>query len=457
LSSYDWDEDDWEEDDWEEVEEIRVEKPAKRLSSSKVEIVKDIVRELKALLKELNQKDKDYDEHLGEDRTNRREITRSYPRYRRREACYAISKFLEEEVKLKKLCDYASGEYSPVSYFSLEIKRGELKSLPSEGTAYIYYKDKPFIVSLDLEYKDPWISIVCRNEDDSLAEEIFKRIDEMMNTLSFLKGEKLELTYGVDFEFLDYPKRTWDDIVLSPKTKREILLNIIYPIENRDILLKNRLPWKRGILLEGFPGTGKTLLGKILCNELKDITFILVSSKSIGNKSHISLLFKAARILAPTLLFFEDIDLFGRDRERGDTLFLGELLNQLDGIRDNEGVFVVATTNRPSLLDKALLHRPSRFDVKIRFELPSSSERLSLVNLYSKGVKMSKEIRSLIASRTEGFTPAMIKEVIVYSRLLSLFKGSTLRDDIVKSSISILKESMRMNRERYQDQKGLIV
>ena len=120
------------------------------------------------------------------------------------------------------------------------------------------------------------------------------------------------------------------------------------------------------MLVHGRPGCGKTLLGKVLCSQV-DATFIAAKPGDLGCTDDIVHTFVMARELAPAVLFLEDIDLFGghRGRHQLSDMLLGELMNQLDGIEENDGLLVVATTNDLGAVEPALKERPSRFDVVV--------------------------------------------------------------------------------------------
>lgn len=139
--------------------------------------------------------------------------------------------------------------------------------------------------------------------------------------------------------------------------------------------------------------------------------------------------------MAPTIIFFEDIDLFGKDREFEYSPYLGELLNQIDGIKENDGIFLIATTNRPQLIDRALLNRPSRFDIRIEFKKPEEQERRMLVKKYAD-FPMDDEMMDYLIRRTKDMTPAEIKEVAVYSSMLAIQRG-------VKVDYGILRETLK--------------
>ena len=153
----------------------------------------------------------------------------------------------------------------------------------------------------------------------------------------------------------------WDCIYADPKLLATIRRNTQGFLDRLDQYRKFHLPTRRGVLLHGKPGTGKTLIGKVLCCQLQQ-TFIWVRPGNVSNTGRVTSVFEMARDISPSLLFFEDLDLFGSTRTHRSysDMLLGELLNQLDGLRENDGIVVVATTNDLEAIEPALKDRPSR-------------------------------------------------------------------------------------------------
>jgi len=141
----------------------------------------------------------------------------------------------------------------------------------------------------------------------------------------------------------------------------------------------------------------------------------------------------------------EDIDFFGQDRAIERSPVIGELLNQLDGNAPNDGIFIMASSNRPGLLDKALANRPGRFDLKLEVKLPDLESRKQMVKLFSKGKILSRNINlDTLATQTGGFTGAHIQEVFVYAALDSLQKGySSIKQKSLNKAVTRLKEKFK--------------
>ena len=203
---------------------------------------------------------------------------------------------------------------------------------------------------------------------------------------------------------------SWEDIYLPEGTKRTIQTHVQCFLANLGRLKEFGVKTRRGIILAGPPGTGKTLVGKVLAATV-DASFIWVSPRHVEDAASFKDILEIAQFVAPAVLFFEDLDLFAEDRRsRGDTR-LGELLNQLDGAVDNNGIIAIATTNRLDVIEKALRNRPGRFDRVIEFEeMEEPCRRQMLKSLLEKTRIVTEDLDYLVQA-TKGYTGAQVEEV----------------------------------------------
>jgi cell division protease FtsH len=192
----------------------------------------------------------------------------------------------------------------------------------------------------------------------------------------------------------------------------------------------------KGVLLEGPPGTGKTLLAKAIASEA-DANFISVAASEfvelfVGmGASKIRGLFKRARDNSPCIIFIDEIDAVGRQRGTGINMAndereqtLNQLLAEMDGFNDNEGILVIAATNRRDVLDQALL-RPGRFDRIINVPYPDKESRKQIFKVHSKNKLLSPNVnKDLIAELTSGFSGAQIKNLLNEAAILSAREGN---------------------------------
>lgn len=215
----------------------------------------------------------------------------------------------------------------------------------------------------------------------------------------------------------------WDDLVLPGTLGDDVRNDARRFFSRRDFYEAHRLPWKRGVLLIGPPGNGKTHTVRALLNEL-DRPVIVVRSfvgRNSTSAGGIEQVFSRARRLAPAIIVLEDLDCLVDDSSRS------LLLNELDGVARNTGLFVIATTNHPEKLDRSLLDRPSRFDRKFHFPLPDAPVRRAYLNKLSgresEALRLSAEAIEALVERTEGFTFAYLKELLLSAALIWADEG----------------------------------
>ncbi len=218
-------------------------------------------------------------------------------------------------------------------------------------------------------------------------------------------------------------KKTFDDVAGEDEEKEE-LQEIVDFLKNSDKFreLGARIP--KGVLLVGPPGTGKTLLAKAVAGEA-GVPFFSISGSDfvemfVGvGASRVRDLFEQAKKSAPCIIFIDEIDAVGRQRgaglggghdEREQTL--NQLLVEMDGFGVNEGVIVIAATNRPDILDSALL-RPGRFDRQVVVDVPDVKGREAILNVHSKGKPLADDVKlDVLAKETVGFTGADLENLM---------------------------------------------
>jgi len=232
----------------------------------------------------------------------------------------------------------------------------------------------------------------------------------------------------------DKKKVTFEDVAGADEEKAELAEIVDFLKQPKKYMeMGARIP--KGVLLIGPPGTGKTLLARAISGEA-GVPFFSISGSDfvemfVGvGASRVRDLFEQAKKNAPCIIFIDEIDAVGRQRgaglggghdEREQTL--NQLLVEMDGFGVNEGIIMIAATNRPDILDPALL-RPGRFDRQILVGIPDIKGREEILKVHSKNKPLSEEVKlSVLAKRTPGFTGADLENLMNESALLAVRNG----------------------------------
>jgi ATP-dependent 26S proteasome regulatory subunit len=215
-----------------------------------------------------------------------------------------------------------------------------------------------------------------------------------------------------------------EEVILPARTLALLERNVFSFVAHREGLRAMGLPLKKGLLFYGPPGTGKTHTLRYLAGALPGHTTMLVTAQQVGElRDYMTL----ARLLSPAIVVIEDADLIARQREEMNAtveeVLLNQLLNEMDGLKDNHEVLFVLTTNRPETLEAALTARPGRIDQAIEFPLPDAEGRRKLALLYGRGAKMAPDTLQRVVERTDQVSAAFIKELMRRSAQFALERG----------------------------------
>jgi len=229
---------------------------------------------------------------------------------------------------------------------------------------------------------------------------------------------------------------TFGDVAGIEQAKLE-LTEVVDFLKNADRFTAIGAKIPKGVLLVGPPGTGKTLLAKAVAGEAGVPFFSISGSEFVEmfvgvGASRVRDLFEQAKSNAPCIVFIDEIDAVGRQRgaglgggndEREQTL--NQLLTEMDGFEGNTGIIIIAATNRPDVLDAALL-RPGRFDRQVVVDRPDYAGRLEILNVHARGKSLSKDVDlEKIARRTPGFTGADLSNLLNESAILAARRNLT--------------------------------
>jgi transitional endoplasmic reticulum ATPase len=268
---------------------------------------------------------------------------------------------------------------------------------------------------------------------DKIPPEILEKMEVNMD--DFLKAFKDIVPSGLREIYVEVPEVHWGDIGGLEEVKEELREVVEYPLKYREVYETVGIEPPKGILLFGPPGTGKTMLAKAVATE-SGANFIAVRgpeilSKWVGeSEKAIREIFRKARQAAPTVIFFDEIDAIapmrGLSVDSGVTeRIVNQLLAEMDGIEKLENVVVIAATNRPDILDPALL-RPGRFDRLIYVPPPDKGARVEILKVHTRSVPLAEDVSlEEIAEKTEGYTGADLAALVREATLRAIREQMT--------------------------------
>lgn len=231
-------------------------------------------------------------------------------------------------------------------------------------------------------------------------------------------------------------KSRWEDVILDKEMKQQIISDVENFFDNQHTYQKLKVPWKRGLIYYGPPGNGKTISIKAMMHTLYQrgvdgntklqvpTLYVRSLSSFAGPEYSLQAIFQKARQVAPCYLVFEDLDSIVNDRVRS------YFLNEVDGLKSNDGILMVGSTNHLDRLDPGISKRPSRFDRKYYFSDPNYDQRLQYAKYWQRKlednetVEFPDDLCPAIAKITEDFSFAYMQEAFVASLLAIAARGS---------------------------------
>jgi transitional endoplasmic reticulum ATPase len=264
---------------------------------------------------------------------------------------------------------------------------------------------------------------------------------------------------------IEAPNVRWEDVGGLASTRQKLQEGIELPLKDPDAFRRLGIRPAKGFLMFGPPGTGKTLLAKAVAREA-EANFITARSSDLLSKWYgeseqaVARLFQRARQIAPAVVFIDEIDSLAPARGGG----LGEpqatervvntLLSEMDGLEELTGVVIIGATNRPNLLDPALL-RPGRFDELVYVPVPDSDGRKRILEIQTKNMPLADDVDlSIFAERTERYTGADLEDLVRRSGLLAMrdTDGDVVRAKHFEQSLEETRASVTDDMEREYEQ-----
>lgn len=320
----------------------------------------------------------------------------------------------------RQVREVASDSYWVARDRSIEVEPGTFESFLEDGARLYALPDRQRrVIEFERDDEDVCVKLVGPSAHRSAISREFDSLEAYIRENHYLQNQAIR----PDGKLLPSdPTLSWDSVAIPDATRELILDNTVRLLARRDIFRTKNVPLTRGVLLHGPPGTGKTLIGRILAG-LGQATFIWMTA---GDSDKLRAIFALARRLRPTVLFLEDLDFYACDRDdlASQKVALGELLTQLDGLEDNDGLIVIATTNAIDVIEPALKDRPSRFDIVIEISLPDWAARRKILASKLAGKVHSEASLDAMAERTNGLSGAQVKEIAVSSLQKAILRGA---------------------------------
>ncbi len=276
-------------------------------------------------------------------------------------------------------------------------------------------------------------------EEESIPQEVLEKLkitaDDFKHALKSVRPSAMREV------LIEVPNVKWDDIGGLEAVKQELIEAVEWPLKNPSAFKQLGIKPPRGVLIYGAPGTGKTMMAKAIANE-SEANFILVKgpellSKWVGeSEKAVRKIFEKARQASPSIIFFDEIDAMASKRNAGSDSKVNErvvnqLLTEMDGLQELNDVVIIAATNRPDILDTALL-RPGRFDRIVLTPAPDAPSRKKIFEVHTKKMPLEADVDiSSLVAKTENYVGADIQSICREAGILAL------RNDMKSKSISM--------------------
>lgn len=322
--------------------------------------------------------------------------------------------------------------------------RAEILRIHSKDAALANDIDFPRLAQLTPGFVGADLEALCREAAMIALRRVLPHIDYQRGYIPYETLVSLNITMA-DFQaalrevepsitrevYVEVSETTWDDIGGLEQAKALLTEGVEWPLRLPEVYANAKVEPPRGVLLTGPPGSGKTLLARALAHQC-EASFISIKgpellSKWIGeSEKGVREVFRRAKQAAPCIVFFDELDALAPRRSGGETdgqvgnRVIAQLLTEMDGIEGRAGVIILAATNRPELIDPALL-RPGRFDLIVELEYPDETQRRAIFAIHTQGKPLAPEITmEELASLTPGRSGADIEAICRRAALLAL-------------------------------------
>lgn len=383
-------------------------------------------------------------DHFGEDPNKLPVVAAEYPFYEHASVQLALEHYLVDCSRtselvgtgngsigaslnelLQTVCSDVNPSEGPVKYFSVGVGGEQTLTCVASGLYLVCEGSHRLAIKVLRLGESIWIEVMALQH--ASAEVFLRELKSLVNKFSVYRGEILSVPSSSEFsvKFARLEPLARDSLILPDGVLARIERHTIQFAEHRELILSAGLPLKRGILLYGAPGTGKTLTIRYLLGMMSGRTTIMVHGRGLDAIGQVC---GFARNLCPVTVVIEDVDLVAEDRRYSRTNpLLVDLLNQMDGLANDCDILFLLTTNRAKVLEPALRSRPGRIDQAIEVPLPDEICRQRLFELYARGIRLEVGNLEKLVERTKGANAAFIRELVRKAVLLAAIDGSGLQ------------------------------
>ncbi|MES2094366.1 MAG: ATP-binding protein [Actinomycetota bacterium] len=355
-----------------------------------------------------------------------------------------------ESQSLAELLFSPYGRFSPapIDYLSIADGPETTRRVIAFGLHRIVFDGHPVVVlerAAQPQFGRLGAQLEILSPDTEISSRFLDEFSRLLLSLSVLRGKVLSFTgneYGnsaAGATFLQRPTVVADDVVLPPGVLETVVRHVVGIGEQRERLLAASQHLKRGVLLYGAPGTGKTLTVRHLLSRTPGTTAVLLTGSSIHFITEAA---ELARAMQPAIVVLEDVDLVASERGmHGPQPLLFAVLDALDGLDGDADVTFILTTNRVEVLERALAERPGRVDLAVEIPLPDENARRRLFHRYAAALPFSAAAIDAAADRAFDTTGSFAKELVRRAVLSAAEQDREVTDDDLASSLDDLLES----------------
>ncbi len=293
------------------------------------------------------------------------------------------------------------------------------------------------------------------DEEEAISDEILQKLKISMD--DFKEALKTVRPSALREVLIETPNVTWNDVGGLENIKQELKESVEWPLNHKEEFKALGVKPPKGVLLFGPPGTGKTLLAKAVAKEAES-NFIAVKGPELLNKwvgeseKAVREIFRKARQASPSIIFFDEIDSVAPRRHGGESndggvteRVVNQLLTEMDGMEELSDIVVIAATNRPDILDTALL-RPGRFDRILLVGAPDKSSRKAIFEIHTKKMPLAKDVDlNVLVDKTEGYVGADIEAICREAAMLALrknIKAKEIKMEFFEDALKKVKPSV---------------